>query len=333
MTWTDRYLAAVLRSIPEPKRVDVERELRSSITDAVDERVEAGEEASAAERAVLEDLGDPAQLAAGYTGRPTYLIGPELFPIYRRLLARVLLVAVPIAAVIIGGLELVGYGLVPRAIGVAFSGALGVAIQTAFWITAFFAILDWAGPVRQARAEVIAATGRWTVERLPKVATGRISIGETASEIAVVLIAIGVLVFAGTLTTTDSSGLQIPLLAPDFRAVWLPILVAILALRGIHHVRAYNLGRWTRPHAAYHGLVQLAFGVLVVTLALSGWIVTPEFGSVIGVPNLADGEGPVMRTLAIAVGLATAYEVVQIFLRARRADRLTPVVDTAPHSA
>ena len=44
MPWTERYLAATLRSIPEPKRADVERELRSSIADAVEERVAAGQD-------------------------------------------------------------------------------------------------------------------------------------------------------------------------------------------------------------------------------------------------------------------------------------------------
>jgi len=293
MTWTDRYLAEVLRSIPDTKRADVERELRSSITDAIDERVEAGEDAAAAERAVLEGLGDPAQLAAGYTGRPTYLIGPDLLPIWRRYLTRVLVVAVPAAAVVIGGLAALGVGSVAGAIGSAISGAISVAIQTTFWMTAFFVFLEWAGPARQARAEIITASGRWTVERLPKVSAGRISIGETAGEIATVLVSIGVLVFASTLSATDTSGLQVPLFAPDFRAVWLPILVVTLSLRGIDYVRAYNAGRWSRPQAAYHGLVHLAFGIVVVTLALAGWIVTPEFGGLIGVPNLASGDGPI----------------------------------------
>ena len=75
MSWTERYLAATLRSIPEPQHADVERELRSSIADAVEERVAAGEDRLAAERTVLEGLGDPAQLAAAYTGRAAYLIG------------------------------------------------------------------------------------------------------------------------------------------------------------------------------------------------------------------------------------------------------------------
>ncbi len=76
---TERYLAAALRGIPEAKRRDVEGELRSSITDAVDDRVAAGEDPAAAEKAVLEGLGNPARLAAEYAGQPLHLIGPELF--------------------------------------------------------------------------------------------------------------------------------------------------------------------------------------------------------------------------------------------------------------
>src|SRR5258708_33845857 len=85
MAWTERYLATVLRSIPEPKRTDVERELRSSIEDAIEERLAAGHDASTAERVVLEALGDPSALAAASPGQPNYLIGPELFPLYPRL--------------------------------------------------------------------------------------------------------------------------------------------------------------------------------------------------------------------------------------------------------
>ena len=76
---TERYLGAALRGIPESQRTDVEGELRSSITDAVEDRVSAGEDRVAAERAVLEGLGNPARLAAEYAGQPLHLIGPELY--------------------------------------------------------------------------------------------------------------------------------------------------------------------------------------------------------------------------------------------------------------
>src|SRR5215212_5190286 len=90
MNWTERYLAAALRSIPAAKRADVEQELRSSIEDGIEERIAAGADGATAERAVLESLGDPSLLAAAYTGKPNYLIGPELFPIYRSVVPKIL---------------------------------------------------------------------------------------------------------------------------------------------------------------------------------------------------------------------------------------------------
>ena len=39
-TLTDRYVAATLRTLPEKQRPDIEKELRASIADAVDDRIE-----------------------------------------------------------------------------------------------------------------------------------------------------------------------------------------------------------------------------------------------------------------------------------------------------
>jgi hypothetical protein len=333
MSWTERYLAAVLRSIPEPKRTDVERELRSSIEDAIEERVTAGEDRTAAERAVLEGLGDPSALAGAYTGRPSYLIGPELFPLYRRFLPRLIAVVVPTAGLVMLAVKLAGGGDTEAAIAAGISGAISVAIQIAFWATVTFVFLEWAGPARQARAEIVAAGGRWTLERLPKVATGRITVAEAAGEIVTVLITLGILVFAAGLTTTDASGAQVPIFAREFSTVWLPILVSAIALRGAVHLKAYAAGSWTRWLAVYHAVLQASFGVLVVTLALSGWIVNPAFGDAIGVSGLADGKGPVMLTLAVGTTLATGWEIVRIFLRARRAQELGPLVGASSRSA
>jgi hypothetical protein len=333
MSWTDRYLAAVLRSIPGPKRADVERELRSSIEDGIEERSGAGEDRAAAERAVLEDLGDPAQLAAGYSGRPSYLIGPELFPLYMRVIPRLIAVAVPIAAIVMVGLKLAGRLNLDDAILTGISGAITVGIQIAFWGTLAFVALEWAGPARQARMELVAATGRWSLERLPKVSTGRISVSEAAGEIVTVLITLGILVFISRLTTTDIAGREVPLLAPSFSLVWLPVLLVLIAIRGVDHVRAYMAGRWTTWLTVYHALIHLTFGLLLVTLALTGWIVNPAFGEAIGWPSIADGHGPVMRTFAVFTALATGWEILRIVLRARRPSDRPPLLDARPRSA
>jgi hypothetical protein len=314
MTWTERYLAALLRSIPGSKRDDVERELRSLIEDGIEERVAAGEDRAAAERAVLEGLGNPSQLAAAYTGQPTYLVGPELFPLYRKFVPRVIVVAAPIAGLVILALKLAGSGDGAGAIAAGISGAIGVAIQIAFWGTVTFVALEWAGPAREARAEIIAAAGTWTLERLPKLPSSRISVGETAGEIVTVLVAIGILLFSGGLSITVASGAQVPLLSRDFTTVWLPILVAVIAVRGSVHLRAYTAGSWTRWLTWYHALLQLAFGGLVVVLALSGWIVNPAVAEVIGGSNVTLAN----RGLALVTVLATGWEIVRIFLRGRR---------------
>ena len=76
-TLTDRYVDAALRRLPADKRPDIDKELRASIADAVDDRVGAGTDPAQAEVAVLTDLGDPARLAAGYADQPLHLIRSE----------------------------------------------------------------------------------------------------------------------------------------------------------------------------------------------------------------------------------------------------------------
>ena len=88
-TLTDRYVWGVLRAVPEAQRPDLEPEIRALIADALDARSgrPAAEEApAAAERAVLAELGDPEVLAARYTDRSLFLIGPAYFLVWKRLL-------------------------------------------------------------------------------------------------------------------------------------------------------------------------------------------------------------------------------------------------------
>jgi hypothetical protein len=333
MSWTERYLAAALRSIPEPKRTDVERELRSSIEDAIEERVEAGADRTAAERAVLEGLGDPSVLAGAYTGRPNYLIGPELFPLYRRFVPRLVAVAVPAAALVMAGVKVAGGGDIEAAISTGISGAINVAIQIAFWATVTFVFLEWAGPARQARSELVAVSGRWTLERLPKVTDGRISVGEATREIATALVTLGILLFIGGLATTDIYGAEVPLLTHEFRSVWLPILLVLLAMRAVGHLLAYNAGRWTPFLASTNALLHVTVAVTVVVGALAGWIVSDEFARVIGWPDLANGDGAPMLALAVGTTLASGWEIVRIFRRARRAQGFGSLVGASSSSA
>ena len=79
-----------MRSVPDKQRDDLAAELRASIADDIDARIDAGEPAADAERAVLSELGDPDKLGAGYAERPLWLIGPRYYLQWRRLVTLLL---------------------------------------------------------------------------------------------------------------------------------------------------------------------------------------------------------------------------------------------------
>lgn len=325
---TERYLAAALRGIPQAKRADVERELRSSIGDAIDDRVGAGESHESAERSVLEGLGDPARLATGMTGKPAYLIGPELFPAYRQLLTLLLAIVVPIAGIAVGVVEIATGGTIGNAIVEGGGTALQVAVHLAFWVTLIFALVERYDVARDSAPTTgDLGLGKWSVDRLPELPSTRISISDTAGEVISSVLGIVFLLIARGLTWTDSqTGQQISILAPQLTDFWLPFLVVVLLIQIGFRIVLYMLGRWTLAMAVANTVIGLAFAFPAVYLAINGLLVNPAFATAVGYPPLAEGDGPVMVVIAIGIVLVTAWEIVDGFRQARRAQRL----DAAP---
>lgn len=93
MELIDRYLHEIKRHLPRKNRDDILIELRSSLVDAVDDRT-SGEASEEQVAEVLRDFGPPKQVAASYFPEGQYLIGPELYPLFR------LVLGIALAAVI-----------------------------------------------------------------------------------------------------------------------------------------------------------------------------------------------------------------------------------------
>ena len=175
-TLTDRYVFAALRSIPEAQREDIERELRGSITDDVEARVENGQPPAAAETDVLTALGDPVRLAARYTGRPLYLIGPDLFLDWWRLLKTLLVIVVPIAFLAVVLIQMaLDPGDPAGAFGTAIGTAVNVVVHLGFWVTLVFAVIQFNGTRRKDLG-----LGPWTPASLPQLPRqAQVSLGDT----------------------------------------------------------------------------------------------------------------------------------------------------------
>src|SRR5699024_9681623 len=84
---TETYVDNVIGHLPENSRADIAAEIRATINDMVEDRLgefdhPAEEQSAAAERQVLEELGDPIRLSREYTNSPQHLIGPAFYPLY-----------------------------------------------------------------------------------------------------------------------------------------------------------------------------------------------------------------------------------------------------------
>ncbi|NJN55466.1 MAG: hypothetical protein HC804_12350 [Anaerolineae bacterium] len=94
MDLIERYVVEVGRHLPRQQRLDVQTELRSLLQDMVEDRAQTKVDKADEEvvTAVLLEMGPPQKVAAAYQDSPQYLIGPQLFPVFKLVLSIVLVV-------------------------------------------------------------------------------------------------------------------------------------------------------------------------------------------------------------------------------------------------
>lgn len=310
-TLTDRYLAATLRSVPAPRRDEIATELRASIEDMIEDRAGGGEDSAAAEREVLTELGNPEQLAARYTDRRLHLLGPTYYLIWWRLL-KLLLSFIP---ALVGTVVLVvkvaegkGFG----AIGPGLVAAMQTGIQIAFWLTLTFVLID--------RVQPAVDLPGWTVDQLPDVPTHRdISLVDTIASVVMLVVTIGYLPlqhFHSWVRATD--GDNIPLLDPDLWSFWLPALIGVLLLDVVFEVVKYRIGRWSWSLFGIKALLNLAFTVPVVWLALSDRLLNPALGEQFDWLTVADNREILAAVIALSAVVVSAWELIDTALKTRR---------------
>ncbi len=85
MNLIERYFQEVGRSLPSGQREDTLTELRSSLYHALESN-EQREPEDAQVAAVIKEMGAPKRIAASYDPMQEYLIGPTLYPLFRRVI-------------------------------------------------------------------------------------------------------------------------------------------------------------------------------------------------------------------------------------------------------
>ncbi|MCG5464813.1 permease prefix domain 1-containing protein [Micromonospora sp. NPDC053740] len=310
-TLTDRYLAATLRSVPTQRRDEIASELRASIEDMVEDRTGGGQDATAAEREVLTELGNPDLLAARYADRRLQLIGPTYYLVWLRLL-KLLLSFIPALVGTIVAIVDVADGKGFGAIGPAIVVAMQVAVQIAFWLTLTFALID--------RSQTTAGLPEWTVDQLPDVPAHRgVSLADTIASVAMLVLTIGYLPFQHYQSWVhETDGRNIPILDPALWSFWLPALMVVLLATAVFEIVKYRIGHWSWRLFGVKALLSLAFSLPLTWLALSDRLLNPALGDRLS--WLADGDNRNTLGAAIAVGTAVilVWDLIDTSTKTRR---------------
>jgi hypothetical protein len=300
MELIERYVHEVARNLPRRIRDDVRAELRSLLTDALEERAAAAGRAADDEMVeqVLREFGKPDEVALRYQPAPQWLIGPELFPAYLFTARIVALVIAIVLGVFLGLGLLTDSARLPEflrwkgVVSVLWEYARLVFVNLAI-VTLVFAVLERTGAIRRGGK----AKEEWNPRDLPKVEDpDRARVGELVFGVyGIVILFIvfnfypewfGLVFYTGDKLTAISyldMGLKIP--AALMNAWW----VFALAL----NVAVLRMGRWT-AEARWVEFALGLFGALILFLVLTESTVAVE--TMESLVSRGSAESEAMRT-------------------------------------
>jgi hypothetical protein len=315
MDLIERYLHAVKTHLPQAQQDDVVAELREDLQSRIEERqAELGRALTEDEVVgVLRQLGPPSHLASAY-GAWQQLIGPALFPVYKRTLKIVLGIALLVNVVLAAVLVAVG-----RPVHEAVEGLVKFPFLTAItifgWMTIIFAIIDAkAGPetIAQARRDHASLFERWDPRSLPAVPRHPRS---APLWVAALDLAAAVAILAWWLAVPSEPWLMFgPAAAflapgPGLQAAYWPVAIA-----GAINVALRTIGLWRRDQRKPIGLVADLISLVALAIVVgSGGPLVAVLPGIDASPELIKALPWIDRSFALGFVIAaaiTAYEVV-----------------------
>ena len=254
----DRYVFEVTRRLPQAKRDDIEKELRTLIDDMLETRCGGNVPRDEDVEAVLKELGRPSVLAAKYRDEKRYLIGPDVFEIY-------LLVVKIVLAAVGGGIilsQVIGYAVTPpdnafAAIGSFFTTLLAALVQAFAWVTVAFTLIE-----RFVKKDTLKKEMEWNPSDLPPVPENKAIIkkGDPIAGIVfgvVFLIILNVVAgIFGIFVLTDGKTF-IPVFDLDAIEAMLPLIDVMVVLGILKDIVKLIVGRYN---------IQVALSVTVLNI-------------------------------------------------------------------
>ncbi|MFT4470397.1 HAAS signaling domain-containing protein [Arthrobacter sulfonylureivorans] len=326
---TEKYVAQVVRRLPENNRADIAREITATLSDMADARLAADEypspaAAEAAERAALEELGDPSRLALRYSESPRYLIGPELFPVFTRLTAWLL----PIVAVSALAVNALVYVLatpepaVGGMIGTMVGNSILAVLLAVAVVTVLLALAErLLSEKDKAQLAAPATRSGWSVDDLLREPPVR-EIARPEPIASLVILAVMALVpflptsffYVGHLNGGGG------FLNPALWDGWIPAYLGFLAAFALIEIWRLASGRWSTAMLATMMVADVAFAAFLTAAFLSQDVLDPAlFAGSGGEPGWYQGAAVVL------IWVVTVWDQLATVKAYREAQSLRPV--------
>ncbi|WP_391119614.1 HAAS signaling domain-containing protein [Psychrobacillus sp. L3] len=283
----DIYIQEVTRRLPEKNRNDIALELQSTIEDMLPENFTEEDEKEA-----LAKLGSPVTLASGYLDRPMHLIGPYYFGIYVTLLKMILPIAATIALIVSISESILSYNanetvinIVLTIIGKGIVEILSTLMQSFFWITIIFAILERAN-ISNEKLSIKTSLKDWTpddLKRIPSILKEKkipkSKIFGSLLEIAILT----VIYFNGVklLGVYENTHGKLQMTIPSFneevlQSYWLIVVIGI-AVEVALVCYKFVVSQWTMKVATLNIVRHVISSIVFIVLFSNSSLINPDF--------------------------------------------------------
>lgn len=268
MDLVNRYIYAVTKGLPATQREDIEKELRGLIDDMLAESAGDSQPTQKDAEAVLLELGEPSQLADRYRESKRYLIGPDKFDLYLKILKIVL------AAVTFG----VTVALVIRCLvdpptnvaqilGEIISTVISAGFSAFTWVTVIFAIAERLdNPVLHSRVQQ-----EWKPSQLPPVPSKTSVIKPHEPILGIIFGVLFLILFyfgsylLGAYIANEGQGTTfIPIFATEVLRKSMPAIIILCCLGIAKECAKLIIGRWTLGLAFIHTVCNVAYLILFI---------------------------------------------------------------------
>lgn len=294
MRLIEAYVYEVTRRLPEKSRDDIALELTSAIEDMLPENYTEKELMEA-----LSELGDPAELAASYRDTPKFLIGPKVYDTYMRTMKMIVpwVIFITILVYIIESIALFSgeesiLSVIVKGLGMIIVNIIQMLIQTFFWVTMVFIVIDRVGLARNTDS-LIKFGAKWTPEDLKHVTVMPkkkiISKGEVI--FGFIWTAIWVAFYfnadhlAGIYRSTDGNGLQMimPFFDQTVLLTYWPIVVPFALFEIGLGMYKWKTKQWTMKLVAINAVIKVLSVIVFIVMASNANLVNESV-----VPYLAN---------------------------------------------